>query len=48
MFEQHHLHSSMKFAMQKIKADTLTAQTVKNSLKKTIEKFVASEKTFSF
>ena len=34
--------------MQKIKADTLTAQPVKNSLKKTIERFVASENTFSF
>ena len=48
MFEQHHLHLSMKFAMQKIKADALTAQTVKNILKKTIERFVASENTFSF
>ena len=33
MFEQHHLHLSMKFAMQKIKADALTAQTVKKRLK---------------
>ena len=46
--EQHHLLSSINFAMQKIKPGTLTAGTVKSSFKGTIEKFVAKDNAFSF
>ena len=34
--------------MQKIKPGTLTAETVKNNFKRTIKRFVASDKAFSF
>lgn len=33
MYEQHHLSSSINFAMQKIMPDTVRALTVKNILK---------------
>ena len=46
--EQHHLHSSINFAMHKIKPRTLTAGIFKNNLKETIERFVASDNAFSF
>ena len=46
--EQHHLLSSINFAMQKIKPGTLTAGTVKSSFKGTIEKFVAKDKDNAF
>ena len=46
--EQHHLRSSINFAMNKTKPDTLTAGTVKNNFKRTIERFVASDNGFSF
>ena len=48
MYEQHHLSSSINFAMHKIKPGTLTAGTVKNNFKGTIERFVASGNAFSF
>ena len=49
VYEQHHLRcSSINFAMQKIKPGTLTAETVKNNFKRTIKRFVASDKAFSF
>ena len=48
MYEQYHLRSSINFAMHKIKPGTLTAGTVKNNFKRTIEKFVASDNAFSF
>ena len=46
--EQHHLLSSINFAMLKIKPGTLTAGTVKSNFKGTIEKFVAKDNAFSF
>ena len=48
VYEQHHLRSSINFAMHKIKSGTLTARTVKNNFKGTIERFVASVNAFSF
>ena len=48
MYEQHHLRSSINFAMYKTKSDTLTTGTVKNNFKRTIERFVASDNGFSF
>ena len=48
MHEQHHLRSSINFAMHKIKPGTLTAGTVKRNFKRTFERFVASDNTFSF
>ena len=47
MYEQYHSRSSINFAMQKIKPGTLTAGTVKNNFKGTIERFVASNNAFS-
>ena len=41
MYEQHHLCSSINFAMHKIKPGTLTAGGVKNNFKGTIKRFVA-------
>ena len=38
----------MSFAIHKIKLDTLTAGTVKNNFKRTVEKFVVSDNIFSF
>ena len=48
VFEQHHLRSSINFAMHKIKPGTFTAGTVKNNFKETMERFVASENDFPF
>ena len=48
MYEQHLLRSSISFVMHKIKLGKLTAGMVKNNLKGTIERFVASDKTLSF
>ena len=47
-YEQHHLRSSINFAMHKIKPGTLTAGTVKSNFKRTVERFVASDNAFSF
>ena len=44
LYEQHHLRSSVSFAMHKFEPGTLTAETVKNNLKRTIERFVARGK----
>ena len=40
---QHHLRSSMNFAIHKIKRGTLTTGTFQNDLKGTTERFVASD-----
>ena len=48
VYEQHHLRSSMNFAMDKIKPGTLTAGTVKSNFKETIERFVVRDNAFSF
>ena len=48
MYEQHLLRSSISFVMHKIKLGKLAAGMVKNNLKGTIERFVASDKLFSF
>ena len=42
MYDQHHLRSSITFAMHKTKPGILTAGAVKNNLKGTIEKFIMS------
>ena len=47
MYEQHHLRSSINFAMHKIKSDTLTAGIVKSNFKGIMARFVASDGTFS-
>ena len=47
MYEQHHLRSSINFAMHKIKPDTLTGGIVKSNFKGTMARFVASDGTFS-
>ena len=41
--EQHHMRSSINFAMHKIKLSALTACTDKNNLKGTMERFIASD-----
>ena len=41
--EQHHMRSSVNFAMHKIKLGALTAGTDKNDLKGTIERFITSD-----
>ena len=48
MYEQYHLRSSINIATHKIKPGTLTARTVKNNFKGTLERFVASDSAFSF
>ena len=48
VYEQHHLLSSINFAMHIIKPGTLTAGMVKNNLKGTIEKFAGVDNAFSF
>ena len=48
VYEQHHLRSSINFAMHKIKPGTLTAGTVKINFKGTIERFVTRDNAFSF
>ena len=47
-YVQQHLHSSINFALHKIKPGTLTAGAVKNNLKVKIERYVASDITVSF
>ena len=47
VYEQYHLRSSTNFAVHKIEPGTLTAGTVKNNFKRTIERFIASENAFS-
>ena len=47
LYEQHHLRSSINFALHKIKPDTLTAGTVKSNFKETVEMFVARVNAFS-
>ena len=42
VYEQHYLRSSINFAIHKILPGTLTAGTVKNNVKRTIERFIAS------
>ena len=46
--EQYHLRSTFNFAMHKIKPGTLTAGAVKSNFKKAVERFVASDNSFSF
>lgn len=46
--EQHHLLSSINFAMHKVKSGTPTAGSVKINFKVTIEKSVASDNPLSF
>ena len=43
MYEQHHLCSSINFAMHKIKPGTLTAGMVKNIFKATIKRLLATD-----
>ena len=47
VYQQYHLHSSINFAMHKIRQGTLTARTVKNNFKGTIERFFANDNAFS-
>ena len=46
MYEQQRLLSSINFASHEIKPGTLTAETVKNNFKGTIERFAASDNAF--
>ena len=48
VYQQHHLRSTMNFAMHKIKPGTLTAGSVQRNFKETLESFVASDNAFSF
>ena len=48
LYEQQHLRPSINFPMDKIRPGTLTAGMVKNNLKGTIERFLASYNAFSF
>ena len=48
VYKQHHLLSSINFAMHKIKPATLTAGAVKSNFKGTIERFVAKENALPF
>ena len=48
VYKQHHLRSSIKFAMHKIIPGTFTAGTVKGNFNETIERSVARGNTFSF
>ena len=47
-YEQRRSHSTINFAMHKIKTGTLTAGPVKSNFKGTIQRFVASDNVFSF
>ena len=47
LYKQHHLRSSIKFAMHKIKPGTFKG-TVKGNFNETIERSVARNNTFSF
>lgn len=48
MYEQHHLSSSINFAMQKIMPDTVTALTVKKYFKGSVVNFVRNDNAFPF
>ena len=48
VYGEHHLRSSINFAMHKTKAGALTEGIVKNNLKGTIERFIARDNAFSF
>ena len=48
VYEQYHLRSSINFATHKTKPGKITAGTIKNNFKGTIERFVASGNSFSF
>ena len=48
MYEQHHLHSSINFDIQKIKPGTLTARRVKNNVKEMVKRLVVRDNVFSF
>ena len=48
VYEQHHLRSSINFAMYKIKLGKVTTGTVKSNFKRTIERLFASDNAFSF
>ena len=48
VYEQHHLHSSIIFAMRKINPGSFTAGTIKSNFEGTIERFVAKDNAFSF
>ena len=48
VYGQCHLHSSINVYMHKIKPDTVKAKKVKSNFKGTVERFVASENSFSF
>ena len=44
MYDRHQLHSSINFAMHKIKPGTVVAGTVKSNFKATTKRFVAYSK----
>ena len=48
VYEQHRLLLSINFAMHKVRPGTLTTRIVKYNLKGTVERFLASDKVFSF
>ena len=48
MYEQYHLRSSINFAIHKTNPGKITAGTIKNNFKGTIEMFVATDNVFSF
>ena len=48
IYEQHHLCSSLNFAMHQIKPGTLTARAIKSHFKRAIARFGASDNAFSF
>ena len=48
MYDQYHLRSSIKSAMHKIKSGKIIAGSIKTIFKETIERFVASDNSFSF
>ena len=48
VYEQHHVRLSINFAMHKIRPSTVTAGTVKNNNKGTVERCVASDNALSF
>ena len=48
MYEQHHLCSSIDFAMHKIKPGALAVGMVKNNFQRVTERFLASDNAFLF
>ena len=48
VYEQHHLRSSINFAMHKIKLGKVTTGTVKSNFQRTIERLFTSDNAFSF